>query len=212
MKRKNGGSKGFDWIKRVYGGNVRIVGKMQSFVALASLGMGLVVAGCKSAPELTQQQAQSLIQAKYDSMAGAPITINIDDRGMQQGVMAQYWTGLKRYPNGYWGDFKLTPAGDKAFKVDAGGEVIQWRPSSPQDPHYAITVTSLAQTHLKARGLGDVQDSGANKQVSYSEDVDLSALPAPLQNIAHNPVNKLTTRRTAVFVLNNGTWALQSID
>ena len=191
---------------------MNIAGKMQALVALALLGAGLGGAGCSSAPELTKQQAQTLIQAKYDSMPGTPITIIVDDRGMQQGVTGQYWIGLKRYPNGYWGDFKLTPAGQKAFSLVGGGDVIQWRPSAPQDPHYSVSITSTAQTHLKSRDLGEVQDSGSNKQVSYSEDIDLSALPTPLQNIAHNPGNKLSTKRTATFVLNNGTWAIQSID
>lgn len=212
MKRKNDGSKGFDRIREIYGGNVKIAVKLQALVALALLCAGLVVAGCKSAPELTKEQALSLIQAKYNAAPGTPLTIYVDDRGMQQGVTAQYWTGLKRYPNGYWGDFKVTPAGQKAFTIAGGGDVIQWRPSAPQDPKYTISITSTAQTHLKARDLDDVQDDGSNKQVAYSEDIDLSALPAPLQDIARNPGNQLSTRRTATFVLNNGTWALQSIN
>ena len=196
----------------VYGGNVKIAGKMQALVALALLSAGLVVAGCKSAPELTKQQAQTLVQAKYDSQPGAPISVNVNDRGMQQGVTAGYWTGLKRYPNGYWADFKVTPAGQKVFKLDAGGDTIQWRPSAPQDPRYAISVTSTAAAKLKADDIGDVQDAGDNKTVSFNEQLDLSALPAPLADIAHNPGNKLSTKRTATFVLNNGTWGLQSIN
>jgi hypothetical protein len=185
---------------------------MQALVALALLGAGLVVAGCKSAPELTKQQAQSFIQAKYDSTPGEPINIGVNDRGMQQGVSAGYWLGVKRYPNGYWADLKVTPAGLKAFKLLSGGDVIEWRPLSPQDPRYAIAITSLASAKLRARDLGDVQDEGDNKTVSYTEELNLSALPGPLAEMAHNPGTKLTTRRTATFVLNNGTWALQSIN
>jgi hypothetical protein len=190
---------------------VKIAVKMQALVALALLSAGLVVAGCKSAPELTKQQAQSLIQAKYDATPGAPITINVNDRGMQQGVSAGYWLGVKRYPNGYWADLKLTPAGQKVLKLVAGGDVIQWRPLSPQDPRYSIAVVALAQTHLKARDIGDAVDEGNNKVVNFSEDTDLSALPGPLAEIARNPGNKLSTRQTAEFTLNNGTWTLQSI-
>jgi hypothetical protein len=190
---------------------VKIAGKMQALVAIALLSVGLVVAGCKSAPELTKQQAQSMIQAKYDSLQGQPVSITISDRGMQQGVTAGYWTGLKRYPNGYWGDFKLTPAGQKVLKLDAGGDVIQWRPLSPEDPHYAIAVTSLASVKLKADDLNDIQDSGDNKTVSFNEQLDLAPLPAPLADMAHNPGNRLSTKKTATFVLNNGTWALDSI-
>ena len=29
---------------------------------------------------------------------------------MGEGVVAKYWTGLKRYPNGFWADFKLNAA------------------------------------------------------------------------------------------------------
>jgi len=190
---------------------VKIAGKMQALVSIALLSAGLVVAGCKSAPELTKQQAGSLIQAKYESAAGEPLSISINDRGMQQGVTAGYWTGLKRYPNGYWGDFKLTPAAQKAMKLDAGGDVIQWRPSAPQDPHYAVSVTTLAPVKMRADDLGDVTDSGDNKTVSFNEQLNLSPLPGPLAEMAHNPGNRLSTKKTATFVLNNGTWALESI-
>jgi hypothetical protein len=190
---------------------VKIAGKMQALVAMALLSAGFVVAGCKSAPELTKQQAQSLIQAKYDSLEPQTVSISINDRGMQQGVTAAYWTGLKRYPNGYWGDFKLTPAGQKALKLVEGGDVIQWRPAAPQDPHYALAVTSVASVKLKADDLGDVTDSGDNKTISFNEQLDLTPLPAPLAEMAHNPGNRLSTKKTATFVLNNGTWALQSI-
>jgi hypothetical protein len=195
----------------LYGGNVKIAGKLQALVAIALLGVGLVAAGCKSAPELTKQQALTMIQAKLDSNPGTPVDINVDDRGMQQGVSAGYWVGVKRYPNGYWADLKVTPAGQKAFKLLSGKDTIEWRPLSPQDPHYAITVTSLTPVKEKARGLGDIQDDGSDKTVTFSEDLDLSTLPAPLAAIAQNPGNRLSSKQTAKFVLNNGTWTLQSI-
>jgi hypothetical protein len=190
---------------------VNTVGKTQALVALALLGAGLVVAGCNSKPELTNQQAQSLIQAKYNTLDPQPVDIAINDRGMQQGVTAGYWTGLKRYPNGYWGDFKLTPNGAKALKLSAGGDVIQWRPSAPQDPHYAITVQSLGKVKLKASGVQDPFDDGDNKTTAFTEEMDLTSLPAPLADMAHNPGNQLSSKKRATFVLNNGTWALDSI-
>lgn len=191
---------------------MKIAGKMHALVALALLGAGLMMAGCKSAPELTKQQALSLIQAKYAATPGAPYIITVGDLGMQEGVTAQYWLGMKRYPNGYWADLKLTPAGAKVVKLTGGGDVIQWRPTSPQDPRYTITVSTVAPVTLKARDISDIQDSGSNKTADFTEDVNLSALPQALQGIAHNPGNKLSTKRTATFVLNNGAWSLQSID
>jgi hypothetical protein len=37
-------------------------------------------------------------------------------------------------------------------------------------------------------------------------------VPEPLQRIAHNPGNKLSSLRQATFVLTNGAWTLQSIE
>jgi hypothetical protein len=48
--------------------------------------------------------------------------------------------------------------------------------------------------------------------MTYMEDVDLSNMPAPLQAIAQNPGNKLSTQRVATFTLANGAWILQSIE
>jgi hypothetical protein len=184
---------------------------MQALGALLFLGAGLGMAGCKSAPELTQAQAQSMIQAKYDQSSGITFNITVDDRGMQQGVAAKYWVGNRRYPNGYWGDFTLTPDGKKVVKLSSGGDVIQWRPDGPSDPRYAVVVVPLAVSHLKARSPGDVETVADTRTLSYIEEVDLTGMPDPLQNIAHNPGNKLTTQRLATFVLNNGAWTLQSI-
>jgi hypothetical protein len=128
---------------------VRKAATMQVLAALAMLGAGLWMAGCKSAPELTQAQAMSMIQAKYDQSPGITFNISVGDRGMQQGVAAKYWVGTKRYPNGYWGDFTLTPDGKKVVKLLAGGDNIQWRPDGPSDPRYAIVVVPLVTSHLK---------------------------------------------------------------
>jgi hypothetical protein len=131
---------------------------------------------------------------------------------MQQGVHDNYWLGVKRYPNGYWGDFKLTTDGMKVLKPQGGGDTIQWRPEGPNDPNYTIIVVPLLPSKLKMRSPGDVQTIADTRTVTYMEDVDLSNLPAPLQGLANNPSNKLSTKRMATFTLANGAWTLQSIE
>lgn len=177
-------------------------------VFLALVGF---TAGCKSAPDLTQDQAKAMIQARYDKSPGTVFNIAVDDIGMQKGVNAKYWVGVKRYPNGYWGDFKLTPEGMKVLKLQNGGDTIQWHPDTPKAPEYSIVVVPLALSKLKARSIGDVQTVADTRTVTFMEDVDLSSLPAPLQDIAQNPFNQLSTQRMATFVLSNGAWTLQSI-
>jgi hypothetical protein len=183
----------------------------RSLAALIVLGALSFAAGCKSAPDLSQSDALKMIQAKYDGGSPSPFNIAVNDRGMQQGVAAKYWAGSKRYPNGYWGDFMLTPDGKKVVKLPSGGDTIQWRPEGPSDPRYAIVVVPLTPSRLKARNPGDVETLGDTRTVTYMEDVSLDGLPAPLQNIAQNPGNKLSTQRVATFVLTNGTWTLKSI-
>jgi hypothetical protein len=195
----------------VYGGKVKNSVKLKIVGTLVLLSTGWSLAGCKSAPDLTQAQAQSMIQAKYDKDPGVTFNISVDDRGMQQGVHANYWLGKTRYPNGYWADFKLTPDGAKVVKLPAGGDIIQWRPDGPAAPNYAIVVVPLVLSHLRARSIGDAESIGDTKTVTYMEDVVLDNMPAPLQAIAQNPVNKISTQRIATFTLANGAWTLQSI-
>jgi hypothetical protein len=196
--------------------------KVTSSGALAPVNKGLLlaaifsaslfIAGCKSAPELTAAQAQALIQAHYDAMPPAGAEIVVDDLGMRQGVTAKYWEGLKKYNNGYWVDLKLTDAGKMAVKLASGGNVIEWRPDSPSDKSFKIIVTTVATNHLKARDVKDPQDDvGGTRSVVFTEAQSLDGVPGPLQDIAHNPGNKLSTRRTATFSLDGGVWKLQSI-
>lgn len=187
-------------------------GKIQTLAVLVLLGAAGFLAGCKSAPDLTQDQAKAMIQAKYDKDPGTVFNIAVNDAGMQQGVNAKYWLGVKRYPNGYWGDFKLTPDGVKIVKLQNGGDTIQWRPEGPNDPNYTIIVVPLVPSKLKMRNPGDVETVADTRTVTYMEDVDLSNLPAPLQAIADNPSNKLSTKRMATFTLANGAWTLESIE
>jgi len=195
---------------------MRNTGRLQVLGSLGLLAAGLLVAGCKSAPELTATQAQALIQASYDQTAPVGTAIVVNDLGMRQGVTAKYWTRTKAYPNLYWADFTLTNEGKKAMKLPDGSDVIQWRPNSPTDSKFSITVIALAANHLKAHDISDIQDetlSGvdAAKGVAYIEGVNLDGVPSALQNIAHNPGNKLSRKRHADFSLEGGSWKLHGI-
>lgn len=185
--------------------------KMQALGALALLTVGLFVAGCKSAPPLDKPAALALIQAKYDSDPAEAIDIVVGDDGMRDGVTAGYWAGKGRYPNGYWADFTITPTGLKVLKQTAGGDTIQWRPDSPSDKTFNITMTTLQASHPKAQDLGSLVDSGDTKTASFTEAVNLEALPAGLQTIAHDKPNKLTSTKIATFSVVNGAWQLSSI-
>jgi hypothetical protein len=193
------------------GGNVKnwLCAGRVSVMAIVCAGM--LAGGCKSAPDLSQANAKSLIEANYAHAAPAPATIVVNDLGMREGVTAKYWEGSRRYPNGYWADFKLTPDGMKLVKLGSVGDTIAWRPNGPSDPHYSITVTTVAAVPLKAEGIGDVEDNGAGKLVSFTEVEDLSGLPDALKGIAQNPGNSLSTQRQASFVLANGAWTLESV-
>ena len=183
---------------------------------VALLGAGMVVAGCKSAPDLTQAQAQSLIQAKYDQTAPVGATIVVNDLGMRQGATDKYWDRTKIYPNKIWADFKLTDEGKKLIKLSDCGDTIQWRPESASDTNYSITITTVAANHLRARDVSAPQDEmvpgvDTAKGAGYTEGVDLTGVPGPLSDIAHNPGNQLSTKRHADFALVNGAWTLHGI-
>jgi hypothetical protein len=194
-----------------YGGNVKYTVKLQVLGALALLSAGLFVAGCSSAPPLDKAAAQSLIQAKLDSTPATGIDIIVTDLGMGEGVTAGYWVGKGRYPNGYWADFTVTPAGKKLFKLASGSDTIQWRPDSPSDKSANITITTLTANHPKARDLSDIQTVGDTRTVDFTEALVYDGIPDALQGIAHNPPNKPATVRHASFSLANGAWQLTSI-
>ncbi len=188
--------------------------KMKVLGVVALLGAGMFLAGCKSAPDLTQSQALALIQANYDHAAPAGANILVNDLGMRQGISAKYWTRTTIYPNKFWADFTLTPDGKKVVKLPAGGDVIQWRPDSATDTGYTYRVVTVAANHLKARNPQDVQDEGSAtaKGLQFTEAVDLTGVPDPLQAIAHNPGNQLTTKRHASFELADNVWKLHSVE
>jgi hypothetical protein len=180
-------------------------------------GSGMIVAGCKSAPELTKDQALTMVQAKYDQTPGVGVNILVDDNGMRQGATAKLWDRTKVYPNKLWADFKLTAAGKKAVVLPSGGDTIEWRPANLDDKTYTVVMTTVAANHLRAHDMGDLQDEmlpGADtaKAGKFTEGVSLTGVPQVLQDIAHNPGNKLSSRKQADFALVNGSWQLKSIE
>jgi hypothetical protein len=184
--------------------------------ATALLGVSIALVGCKSAPDLTQTQALALIQAKYDQTPPAGIDIIVNNDGMVQGAVAKYWNRTTIYPNKYWADFKLTDEGKKVVKLPAGGDTIQWRPDSLDDKNYTVRMITVQANHLRAHDIGDVSDemiAGVDtaKGAGFTEGVDLTGVPDALQQIAHNPGNKLSAKRHADFAHVNGAWTLHGI-
>jgi len=191
---------------------VKNLGNWKAFGVLAWMGAGLLFTGCKSAPELTAAQAQAMIQAKYDQAPAVGANIAVDDLGMRMGATDKYWNRTTIYPNRFWADFKLTDDGKKALKLQDGSDVIKWRPDNADDKGYTIVVVTMAANHLKARDVQDPQDEvGGMKTAVYSEAVSLDGVPGPLQDIAHTPPNKLSTKKTATFGLDGGAWKLTGI-
>jgi len=196
---------------------VKNAGKLLVLGVLGFLGAGWLLSGCKSVPELTQAQAQALIQARYDQTPAVGADITITQQGLGQGVADGYWVRTKLYPNQFWADFTLTPEGKKVVKLPGGGDVIQWRPDSAANKNFLVIVTTVAASHLRARDLKDVQDEtlpgvSTAKGVEYREAVNMDGVPEPLVNIAHNLGNQLSIRRMADFALENGAWKLHSIE
>ena len=186
--------------------------KILATLAFAVVAFSLVLTGCKSAPELTAAQAQTLIQAKYDQTAPVGANITVDDLGMRMGVTDKYWDRSKEYANKFWADFTLSPDGKKAITLPGGGDTIQWRPQSADDKTFSVVVVTTAANHLKARDVQEPQDEvGGTKSVVFTEAVSLDGVPSALQDIAHNPGNQLSSKKSATFAVVNGAWALQSI-
>jgi hypothetical protein len=199
----------------VYGGNVNRL-HLKVLGAIVLLGAGLGLSGCKSAPDLTQTQALALVQSNYDQAQPQGITIMVNNDGMVQGALAKLWDRTKIYPNKYWADFKLTPDGKKAVQLASGGDTIEWRPESADDKSYMVRMTTVQANHLKAHSMGDVADemlAGVDtaKGADFIEVIDLTGVPDTLQQIAHNPGNRLSTKRHADFALVNGAWTLHGV-
>jgi hypothetical protein len=174
------------------------------------MGAGLLLTGCKSAPELKQAEAQAMIQAKYDQMTPTGAIIVVDEQGLMRGVTAKYWERTKLY-NKFWGDFTLTPEGKKVLKLEKGGDVIHWQPQNAGDKSYTFSVVTVAANHFKAHVTGDPQDDVAStKTVTYQENVNLDGVPDDLKFMSSGVGNRLSTKHVATFALDGGAWKLQS--
>jgi hypothetical protein len=196
---------------------VKIMLNWKTLGVLAVVGFGFAGIGCKSAPDLTPAQALALVQAKYDQTPPVATTILVNEAGVRQLVTAKLWERTKVYPNKLWADFKLTPDGKKAITLPGGGDVIEWRPANQDDTNYTVVVITVAANHLRAHDMGDLQDemlagSAAAREGKYTEGVNLNGVPQALNDIAHHPGNKLSTRKQADFALENGGWVLKSIE
>jgi hypothetical protein len=175
---------------------------------------GLAMTGCNSAPDLTRTSAQTVIQSHYDSQAPSGLTIMVDKVGLQQGLTAGYWKLTKVYPNQRWADYTLTPEAKKVLKLSGGGDVIQWRPEQDGDFHFLIETTS-ANT-MRARDVQDPQDeilanTKSAKSVAYTESVNMDGVPQPLQDMAHNRGNRLSSKKQADLSYENGAWKVHGI-
>jgi len=195
----------------MYGGNVKNAAKMMVLGTLTFLGAGLLLSGCKSAPELTAAEAQAMIQAKYDAMPPTGAIIAVDEQGLARGVTDKYWERTKVY-NRFWGDFTLTPEGKKLLTLQKGGDVIQWHPLNAGDKNYTINIVTVAANHKKAHDVSDPQDDvSGTKSASYVETVNLDGVPNDLRIMSDGPGNRLSSRHVASFVLDSGEWKLQSV-
>jgi hypothetical protein len=217
QEEKNGGAGQTEPYYAAYGGKVKNAGKMVVFCMVGFLSAGMLLSGCKKAPELSKADAQALIQAKYDKDAAAGVPIAVDVQGLKDGVQAKYWDRGTVYPNRFQADFPLSAEGKKLIKLSDGGDKIKWRPDRDPDPNYAVVVTTVATNHLKAQDVQDPQDEvlpgvDTAKGADFVEAQNLEGLPAPLVKIAHNAINKLVTKRHADFAYENGAWVLHSIE
>ncbi len=181
----------------------------------ALLVVGLVVTGCKSAPELSQADAQKMIQAYFDQQPPDPVHVYVDYTGLKQGVDAKYWKVVKAFPaNKYWGDLDLTDDGKKVYKLEDGSNTIHWRPDEQNKGHFYVNTAQA--THPKISEVSDPQDDvvpgvDTAKSCKFTATTNLEGLPDPVKQMAHNVGNTLTARRTADFALENGAWKLHGV-
>ena len=184
--------------------------------ALTILGSGLLMSGCNMTPELNKTAAQTLIQADYDKRPAEAATIAVDGVGLKQGLNSKLWKLTKVYPNNRWADYALTDDGKKVVKLAGTSDVIQWRPEEGRTDFHFFVITATAN-HLKAKDVADPQDDVvANVQTAksarFTEVYDWTGIPDSVQTIAHNAINRLSTRRQANFALTNGAWTVHSVN
>jgi hypothetical protein len=190
---------------------VRKLLNLQVFVTTA-LVAGLSLSGCKSTPDLTQADASALIQAYYDQQPAEGMMVSVNEIGLKQGLTAGYWKLTKVYPNKLWADYTLTDDGKKALALNGASSVIEWRPDSEGKSHFFVT--TVATNHLKAKDVQSPEDEvgvATGKTAAFTQTVNFTGVPQPLQDIAHNPGNTISSRRHADFAFENGAWKVHSI-
>ena len=189
--------------------------KLQVLGAVLTMVTGLAVTGCKSAPELTQADAQKLIQAYNDQQPPIAVHIYVDYTGLKQGVDAKLWKVTHSYAaNKNWGDLDLTDTGKKEFKLEDGTTTIHWRPDDQNKGHFYVdTVDTM---HPKISEVSDPVDDvvpgvETAKSCKFTATANLDAMPDTVKQMAHNTGNILTGRHTAEFALENGAWKVHDI-
>ena len=183
--------------------------------AVLVMGAGLAVTGCKSAPHLTQDDAQKLIEAYYAQQPPEPIHVYVDYTGLKQGIDAKYWKVGKVFPaNKNWGDLDLTDEGKKVYKLDDGSTTIHWRPDDQNKGHFYLTTVQATQP--KINEVADPQDDvvpgvDTAKSCKFTANSNLEGMPDTVKQMAHDVGNILTERKTAEFALDNGSWKVHAI-
>lgn len=188
--------------------------KFEVLCALLLMGAGWWLAGCKSTPDLSKADVQKLVQSYLDQQPPASFIINVNESGLKQGFDAKYWKLTKVYPNKKWADYDLTDDGKKVVTLNGGGTTIQWRPDDMGKGHFYVT--TVATSHGKVKDVQDPQDDivpgvDTAKSAVFIEDVDLAGLPDPLQQMAHNQGNVLSSKRHADFALEGGNWKVHDV-
>ena len=189
--------------------------KYQLWGAVLVMGASLAVTGCKSAPELTQADAEKLIQAYNDQQPPIQIHVYVDYTGLKQGVDAKYWKVVKAFPaNKNWGDLDLTDEGKKAYKLEDGSNTIHWRPDEQNKGHFYVD--TVQGSHPKISEVSDPQDDvvpgvDTAKSCKFTATANLDGMPETVKTMAHDTGNILTNRHTAEFAFENGAWKVHAI-
>ncbi len=193
---------------------------MKKSIILSSIGLLVatavpVMTGCNFTPDLNKTAAAAMIQAEYDHRPAEKITFAVNDMGLKQGLNAKLWKLAKVYPNNRWADYVLTDEGKKALTLQGGGDVFQWRPEGSNNDFHFFAQTAQS-VHLKVKDVGDPQDDvvpgvDTARVAPFNEVENFEGIPDPVQVIAHNSINKVSSRRQAEFALVSGNWTLHSI-
>ena len=92
--------------------------------------------------------------------------------------------------------------------------MIEWRPGG--DGEFSFLIVTTNASSMRAKDVQDPQDESlanttAAKSVIFTESVNLTGVPKPLQDIAHNPGNKLSSKKQANLAYENGAWTVHGI-